>query len=41
MATKTTVIDFDIPFPYVLVLSTALAILSLASVYLTSSLVLH
>jgi hypothetical protein len=33
--------SFDGSFPYVLVFSTGLAILCLATVYITSSLVLH
>jgi hypothetical protein len=41
MTAAINVFNFDSPFPYVLILSTALTILSLASVYLTSSLILH
>ena len=41
MTAAINVFDFDSHFPHVFVFSTALTILSLASVYLTSSLILH
>jgi hypothetical protein len=40
MIPEINIFRFDSPFPYVLVFSTGLAILCLAAVYITSSLVL-
>lgn len=34
-------LNFDNPFPYVLIVSTVLTIISLASVYIASSLILN
>jgi hypothetical protein len=41
MTSAINVFNFDSPFPYVLVFGTALTILSLAGVYITSSLILN
>ena len=41
MTSAISVFNFDSPFPYVLVFGTALTILSLAGVYITSSLILN